>query len=295
MGTRDFGFQHDHAEHRYLFLDAQLVESLGRKNPTYKFMIPFREDIAVGPWVNLYTVVYPDFLDACLDRSRGILVDPAHGALPAKCVSVRESLSVNKRDGVDVEVEFVRAPAEGDVLEDPGAQIRTLEGARDSAGAFDREIRKLPFVQKAPPKPTISPLDAVSSVANQAEVAVNKITAAFADAAFRVEKASASLESLKDASVQPAIQQAARLRDALLAFEYRVDPTGAHVLRRISTASDMTVSALASKLGIALQDLVRLNPWLARSPFVKAGSDLRVLASAIKPANARTSSAARSR
>ena len=83
MQVRDFGFQHDQAQHRYLFLDAQLIESLGRKNPTYKYIIPFREDIAKGPWANLFTQVYPDFLDACQDSSRGVLVDPAHGALPA--------------------------------------------------------------------------------------------------------------------------------------------------------------------------------------------------------------------
>ena len=293
MGTRDFGFQHDQAQHRYLFINAQLIESLGRKNPTYKFVIPFREDIAVGPWKNLYTVVYPDFLDACLDSSRGVLVDPAHGALPAKCVSLREMMSVDKRDGVDVEAEFIRSPAEGDLLEDPGATIRTLEGARGMAGAFDRDIAKIPFKQKAPPKPTISPLDAVSAVANQVEVAVNKVTASIADAAFRVEKASASLDSLKDATVQPAIQQAARLRAALLALEDRTDPTGVRPLRKISNRSDTTISALSRKLGMSIQDLVRLNPWLARTPLVKAGADIRVFADTIKPANARSASATR--
>jgi prophage DNA circulation protein len=293
MGTRDFGFQHEQAEHRYLFINAQLVESIGRKNPTYKFVIPFREDIAVGPWVNLYTRVYPDFLDACQDPSRGVLVDPAHGALPAKCVSLREMMSVEKRDGVDVEAEFIRAPNENDIVEDLGTQIRTLEGARGMAGALDREIAKIPFRQQAPPEPTINPLDAVSAVANQAEVAVTKITSAFADAAFRVEKASASLESLHDAIVQPAIQQSARLRDALIGFEERTDPTGTRPLRKITTASDMTVSALARKLSMLLNDLVRLNPWLARTPFVQAGSDIRVFADTISPANARTSSAPR--
>jgi hypothetical protein len=291
MHVRDFGFQHDQAQHRYLFLDAQLIESLGRKNPTYKYVIPFREDIAKGPWKNLFTTVYPDFLDACLDRSRGVLVDPAHGALPAKCVSLRETLDVSRRDGVDVEAEFIRAPREGDIVEDLGAQIRTLEGAQASAGALDREIAKIPFTQQAPPKPTINPLDAVSAVTNQAEVAVNKVTAAFADAAFRVEKASASLDALRDPGMQPAIQQAARLRAALLAFEDRTDPTGTRPLRKLSTTTDTTVSALARKLGMSVAELVRLNPVLARSPLVRAGTDIRVFADTIKPANARTSAA----
>jgi prophage DNA circulation protein len=287
MGVRDFGFQHEHAEHRFVFRDQTLIESLGRKNPTYKFSIPFREDIAKGPWFNLYTKVYPDFLDACQDRTRGILVDPAHGALPAKCVSFRESLAVGKRDGVDVEVEFIRAPNEGDRIEDLGTHIRTLEGARGSAGAFDRQIKKIPFKQYVPPEPTINPLDAVSAVTSQVEVSASKVSASFADAAFRVEKATASIERLKDPQNQPALQQAARLRSALLKFEEETDPLGVQPLRRISTKSDQTVSAAARKLGMSIQDLVRLNPWLARTPLVRAGSDLRVFASALKPANAR--------
>jgi hypothetical protein len=294
MSTRDYGFTHEQAEKRFLFVAAQIVETIGRKNPTYKYVIPFREDIAKGPWKNLYTQVYPDFLDACLDQSRGVLVDPAHGALPAKCVSLREILSVNKRDGVDVEVEFIYSPAEGDVLQDPGATIRTLEGAQASAGALDRAVAKVPFNQQTPPEPTISPLDAVSAVTTQVSVARNKIAAAFADAAFRVEKASASIDKLKDPTNQPIIQQAARLRDALIGFEDRADPTGVHPLRRVTTASDLTVSALASKLGMSLDDLVRLNPWLARSPFVPSGTQIRVFASTIKPANARSTSASRS-
>lgn len=287
MGTRDFGFQHAHAEHRYLFRDNELIESLGRKNPTYKYVIPFREDIAVGPWKNLFTSVYPDFLDACQDRTRGALVDPAHGALPAKCVSLREMLDVHKRDGVDVEVEFIRAPAEGDLIEDLGTQIRTLEGAQASAGAFDKAVAKIPFTQKAPPEPTISPLDAISAVTSQVSAAASKVTASLADAAFRVEKASAGIDSLKDATLQPALQQAARLRDALIGLEERTDPTGVRPLKKLSTKSDQTVSALATKLGMSIQDLVRLNPFLARTPLVQAGTDIRVFGDTIKPANGR--------
>jgi prophage DNA circulation protein len=287
MGTRDFGFQHEQAEHRYIFKDVQLIESLGRKNQTYKYVIPFREDIALGPWANLFTSVYPDFLDACQNRERGVLVDPAHGALPAKCVSFREILTVDRRDGVDVEVEFIHSPTEDDVVQDRGTVIRTLEGARGMAGAFDREIAKIPFTQEASPRPTISPLDAISAVTSQVEVGLNKVSASFADAAFRVEKATASIERLKDPTNQPALQQAARLRNALISLEETTDPTCVRPLGRISVATDKTISAVAAKLGMTIQELVRLNPFLARTPLVRAGTQLRVFSDAIRPANAR--------
>lgn len=287
MGTRDFGFQQAQTEHKFIFRDEALIESLGRQNPTYRYRIPFRENIARGPWENLFVSVYPDFLDACLDRSRGVLVDPAHGGLPAKCVSLSETLDVTKRDGVDVEVEFIRAPAETDHLTDLGTVIRTLEGARGMAGALDRQIAKVPFNQAEPPKPTISPLDAVSAVAGQLETGVNRVSAAFADAAFRVEKASTSIDRLKDPGAQPVLQQAARLRAALLDLEERVDPVGARPLRRLTTTVDYTVSSLAARTGMTIQELVRLNPTLARTPFVRAGTDLRVFADTTKPKNGR--------
>jgi hypothetical protein len=295
MGTRDFGFQHAQTEHKFLFRDFDLIESLGRKNPTYKYVIPFREDIAKGPWANLFTLVYPQFLAACQDGTRGELVDPAHGALPAKCVSLREILTVDRRDGVDVEAEFVHAPAESDSDRGMAKGIHTLEGARGMAGTFDREIKKLTdkdalgrdIRQLAPPKPTISPLDAISAVTSQVEVGLNKITASLADASFRVEKSTASIERLKDPTNQPALQQAARLRNALISLEETTDPTGVRPLGRISVATDKTISAVAAKLGMSIQELVRLNPFLARTPLVRAGTDLRVFADAIRPANAR--------
>lgn len=288
MHQRDFGFEHAQAEHRYLFLDAQLVESLGRKNPTYKYIIPFREDIARGPWKNLLTSVYPDFLDACQDRTRGVLVDPLHGALPAKCVSLRETLDVGRRDGVDVEVQFIRAPTEDDIVEDLGTQIRTLEGARDSAGAFDQQIAKIPFPQRIPPAPTINPLDTISSIANQVEVSANKVTAALGDTAFRLEKTTASLKALGDPTVQPAIQQAARLKNALLNLNARSSAQPSRPVREVTSTSSQTVASIAKKTGMSVGELVSLNPQFARSPLVPSGTKVRVFADTIKPSNAHT-------
>jgi hypothetical protein len=286
MHVRDFGFEHEQSLKKFLFLDAQIVESLGRKNPTYKYIIPFREDIAKGPWKNLFTSVYPDFLDACQDRTRGVLVDPAHGALPAKCVSLRETLDVGRRDGVDVEVQFIRAPTEDDIVEDLGTQIRTLEGARDSAGAFDAAIAKIPSLQKAPPAPTINALDTISSIANQVEVSADQVTAAFADSAFRLEKTTASLKALGDPTVQPLLQQAARLKNALLNLNARSSATPHRPVRELTATSNQTVSAIAKKTGMSVKDLVALNPWMARSPLVASGRKVRVFADSIKPSNA---------
>lgn len=280
--SRDYGFQQEHGETRFLFKDVSLIESLGKKNPTWRYTIPFREDIARGPWKNLYTVVYPKFLAACEDRTRDLLIDPVHGGKPAKCVSLRETLTAGRRDGIDVEVEFIHSPPE-----EPEQAVRvakTIQGAIGQAGALDQAVKNINRDrQLPPPEAKNSPLDALSSVTDQISIGVNKVTAAFADAAFRVEKSVNSLENLKDTSVAPTILQAKRLQFAILDLEEKNDPTGTRPLRKLTLGADYTVAALSMRLGMTIQELVRLNPFLARTPLVKAGTELRVTAETVKP------------
>lgn len=282
VASRDYGFQQEQSETKFIFRDLALIESLGKKNPTWRYTIPFREDIARGPWVNMFVSVYPRFLAACEDRTRGELIDPVHGFKPVKCVSLRETLTPARRDGIDVEVEFIEAPPEK-----PETAVRvpkTLQGATGMAGAFDKALAKVNRqFQKPPPEPKNSVLDAISSVTDQISVGVGKVTATFADAAFRVEKSVTSLENLKSASVAPTLLQAKRLEAAILDLESKNDPTGTKPLGHLTTTVDYTVAALSMRLGMQIQELIRLNPFLARTPLVKAGTDLRVTATVLSP------------
>jgi hypothetical protein len=285
LTAREYGFQHEQAQHRFIFRDDQLIESLGRNNPTWRYTIPFREDVTGAGWEHLFVGVYPDFLAACQDRSRGVLTDPVHGSQPAKCVSLRELVDVNKRDGIDVEVEFIFAPAENDFSSSNlGTQIRTLQGAKDFALRFDTEVAKIDWKQTLPPEPTINPLDLPAAFGDQLSVASGQISAAFGDAALRAERSADAIDKLKNPSLEPQRQQARRLREALLAIEDKTDPTGQRPLRKVTTTSGRTASALASLLKMSLRDLYRLNPALARpenQPFVRAGIEVRVFADSL--------------
>lgn len=289
--NRDYGFRQEQASHRYIFRDDQLIESLGRDNPTYRYTIPFREDITGGGWANLFTVVYPDFLAACQDRSRGVLTDPVHNSLPAKCVSLREILDVNRRDGIDVEAEFIFAPRETDSRQNLGTLISTLEGAKAFALRFDTEVAAIPFPIQEIPEPTINPLDIPAAFGDQVDVASNQVSAAFGDSALRAERAGEAIDRLKNPSLRPQAQQARRLQEALLAIEDKTDPTGTRPLRKVTTAGNKTASALAKLLNIPLKELIRLNPALARpenQPMVRAGFQIRVFADTLSaPANGR--------
>jgi hypothetical protein len=289
VSQREFGFTQEQAAHRFIFRDNELIESLGRRNPTWRYTIPFREDITIGGWEHLFVDVYPDFLAACQDRSRGVLTDPVHGSKPAKCVSLREILDVNKRDGIDVEVEFIYAPRETDFSQDLGSVIRTLQGYASYARRFDNElaaavgtardaagnVRSLQDLQ--PAGPVMSPLDAISAVGGQVLLAQSKVDAALADSAFRLEKSVETLDRLQNPSFASTRTQARRLQAAALDLEERVDVTGARPLARIQTTEDIAVAALAKKLGVTLEQLLSWNHWMSKSPMVKANSNVRVL------------------
>lgn len=260
-----------------MFQDNELVEALGRQSPTYSYTIPFREDIVAGRWKNLFTEVYPEFLEACLDHTSGVLEDPVHGSVLVKCVSLRETVDVNRRDGVDVQAEFVLAPEFEDIQGDLGTQIRTLQGASDQAGLFDREAKKVDWHQEEPPEPTQDIFDTISSATNQIEAIGNKLTAGLADVAFRMEKATASIDRLKNPKLAPLRAQARRVQIASLDLQEKAQeppkPT-----RVLETAADITLLALAGVHGLALRDFLLLNPVLASYRLVPRGTKVKVFA-----------------
>jgi hypothetical protein len=300
VSARDYGFQQDQAKHRYVFKDNQLIESLGRENPTWRYTIPFREDVTIGGWFNLFVNVYPDFLAACQDRSRGVITDPFHGSRPAKCVSLREIMDVNRRDGLDVEVEFIYAPSETDFENNLGTFIRTLQGYASYARRFDNELAAAVGTARDaagntrnlrdfnPPEPTVSPLDAISAVGGQVLLVQGKVDAALADSAFRLEKSVQTIDRINNPNLASTRQQARRLQGAALDLEDRLDVTGTKPLRKMTTGANITVAALAGKLGVSLELLLKWNPALRRSPLVKVNTEIRVSAETLaKSSNAR--------
>jgi len=288
MGTREFGFQHEQERTRFLFRDEQLVDALGRENPTYRYVIPFREDIALGPFKNLFTVVYPDFLAACEDRTDGDLYDPVHGLVNAKCVSLQETVDVTRRDGVDVEATFVKSPKEGQDAASVGAALAlsTIEGAVAAQGALDREAAKLspealerlaelnPGTELA----EVDPLSALTGAINQIELAGNKAAAGLGNIAFKAKRLDDAIGRLSDPKQQSLRRNARNLELAARSLK-NLTPAGASAKRRVVRThivrADIGKLALIGSLRNTPQEFLQLNPLAARQPVIR--KDSRVL------------------
>lgn len=272
-GTRDAGFRHDDASHKFTYRDNEFVESLGARGWTFSYTIPMRQDIARGPYRNLYTATLPQFVAACRDREPGELIDPELGVFRAKPTSVTSTIDVTKRDGTDLRVEFVHAPE----FEDIALEIVGTLGAdalATQAGLLDEASALVDWEQEEPPEPALDPLTAIDSVGRQLEYNANKVSNKLDDTAFRLERLENTLDRLENPQLWPHRRSARRLRAATL----RAKARGSDPLRRVVVVTQRyasTVAAIASEAGMTVQELIRLNPNIAGQPLIAAGVAVR--------------------
>lgn len=281
----EFGFSQDQESHRFIFRDEQLIESLGLTNPTYRYMIPFREDIARGPHKNLFTQVWPQFLAAALDRTKGILLDPFNGPVQCKLASLAATGEPNRRDGIDVEANFVTAPDEDFNRTELGTQLSSIQGAEGMQHALDQNLsssdlddatkKKLADLNKEASPATLNPLQFATGAVNQVEVAGNKIAAQFGQVAIQAQTLDDGVRRLLRPDLAPIRSNARMLQ--LAALDLAKAPLGGNAsrnkpIRLYVVQNDIGALSLAAKLGMSSQDLVKLNPTIARDTTVSAGS-----------------------
>lgn len=269
-GARDFGFQQAQANHRFIFRDQELIESLGRQNPTFRYTIPFREGVRKPPWQNLFVEVYPRFLEACVDRSAGDLVDPVHGTFRAKCMSLRETLTTDATDGVDVVAEFVYAPAEGDTDPVQFAQLaKTLDGLAGTGVVFGAAVGDISDEQRelvdSLNQPSERPEKSITGIARQGAGFVqqtkNRTRAQLNKVSSDMEVTRSEIEQAKDPELEPLRRDASRftLASKNLA-ETAGDPTTP--TETVETTIAIGRIAFAVSKDVTLDVLLELNPQL---------------------------------
>lgn len=284
QGTRDFGFQQDQAQHRFIFRDEQLIESLGRQNPTLRYSIPFYEGIRQFGWKALFTSVYPSFLAACLDRSAGELVDPVHGTLRAKCVSFAEGLDVGRQDGVGVQVEFISAP-EDSATDAQVSQFSliagSLEGLKATAVVFgaavngltDEQKREIAAWRQESTRGEISILQAGRAVLGSVQQYKDRTRAEIANATYQMEQARADLEQTVDPEFEPLRRDLGRMATAgrrLVAVE------SDQPFRRVRVPNEIGRLAFATSRRVPIETLLAMNPWLTDRQTIPAGSTVNI-------------------
>jgi hypothetical protein len=277
-GVRSASFQHENAQHKFLYRDGEIVEAVGARNWTFSYTLPMRQDIAKGPYKNLYSVVLPQLVEAMRDRSPGELVDPELGLFMCRPTSLTSDLDVTKRDGTDLRVEFVHSPE----LEQVDLEVVGFLDAgslSSEAGLLDGEVALVNWQQEEPPEPSADIFGAIDGIGRQIEFAGNRLSNKLDDAAFRLEKIEKTIDRLEDPKTWGIKRSSRRLREATLRLKER----GNDPVRKIITITRDyagSISEIAADSGMTLDELLRMNPGLASSPQVPIGASVRVFAKA---------------
>lgn len=275
-GVRTATFSHAEARHTFLYRDNEIVESTGARNWTFSYTFPMRQDISAGPYKNLYSVILPQLVAACRDRTAGELVDPELGLFMCKPTQLTSEIDVTKRDGSDLRVEFIHSPE----LEEVDLEVVGFLDAGSLAsegGALDEQIALVDWGQEEPPEPSADIFSAIDGIGRQFEHAGNQLSNKLDDAAFRLEKIEATVDRLENPKVWPLKRSSRRLREAVL----RIKNRGNDPVRRIITVTqnyEKSISEVAAEHGMGVGELLALNPTIARAPRVAINASVRVFA-----------------
>lgn len=280
-GQRDHGFSHDSEKHRYLFRDQQLIESLGRQNPFFRYKIPFFDTVRPPEESRpLFREVYPEFYAACLDRSPGELVDPIHGAIQCKLVALQETADIAHLSGVYVTAEFVAAPDEPDDSTSNFQNIaRSLPRLEQQARQLDSEIRDLTpsqmeyvraFRQQSS-RGDLNIISAIRATVSSVSRARDQLYGMLAGAANQLEYVRSDIENALDPQLEVLRRDAGRLALGALDASRQQGNT-----RIVTVEQPIGRVAFAAKYGIDLDELIAWNPILSSLITIPKGTQIRV-------------------
>lgn len=276
---RSVRFSHESTNHSFQYRDGELVERKGVKNWILSYAIPFRQDIAKGPYKDLFTTELLTFIFACRDKSPGTLRDPVLGTMRAVCSTYEEETDVQKRDGTDVRVEFEFSPPQSDVdLEIIQGGLSGLSGISSQAGALDADVKyawDIDKIQIPSPDPSSDPLSAINGVGRQVINQGNKLSAALDNVAYKAEQIEATNALLENPRTFQLARSSRRLQTAALKAKDTIANPERRIIR-VTTAYAKSISRIAADSGMTVQDLLKLNPTIAGRPIVPAGVTISI-------------------
>jgi len=268
VSGRNVSFAHDVVDQKIQYRNGYPVEITGAQNIRFRYTVPADENLVRGGFPNFFTKTLPELMEAIYDTSSGILSDPIKGVFTCKPVQYDERLEARLRSGVSVDIEFTQHV---EPTEDTELELSSLPSAESQAGILDQEVIASDLYEGPPDTLAVDPFKQIAGYGQQLVFAGNKIAAQLDRAAAGAESIERAAEALEDPGRTGIIHSARRLRLACLQLRLRGTTPG-KTLRRVKKNSDMTLSALASELGMTLDDFLKINPALATDPIVKSGT-----------------------
>ena len=273
---RSARFAHEGADHQVIYRNGVAVEMTGAGAWVYTYTLAFREGITNGPYGGLFsqglTTFIRDFHD---DKDPGELYDPVYGLKTCVPQSWDEQTDINRRDGVDIRVDFKEhSPIAGADTDTPA----TLDSLQSDAQRLDEEIKRVDWpIQENAEQATANPLAVASGIIQQGNYAVSKTKASVHETAMRMNEVEESAGEAEDNGVPGAglvRQDARRARRRALLVAEAPPRDSAQALCQVVYDTPKDIFALARDAGMAMDDFLKFNAGLSRDILVPPGTPI---------------------
>jgi hypothetical protein len=271
--------------HKFVDRDGAHIEGTGRAPLEITARVPMLNGLAKGPNEQWQSILYPyvrdNLLQACADKSSGTLQHPEIGALTCKCQTMEWDLDAAIRSGVWVELSWIETDDTGVDLDNDLSIPSPAAGIQAAGKALDGQLAALPkglFPQGlALPSVTFSNLVfAIRGVVDQTTLLQKKYAGQIDNALYNVQSLEDSVNRAGNSNALnwPIIQSCERMKAALY-DQKAAQLAKARAQGLFTVAKDMTLAALAGAIPTDLGSLLTLNPRLAQTPLVPAGTIAR--------------------
>lgn len=272
--TRELFLQHGNIRHPISFGKGEKIQPGSTKNLVFTYTVPMRENLAVAGYPDLFTQGLPRLLRDCINQEPGPLVDPIHGKFVAVPETYRETADPDKRDGVDVQLEFIQQPPLSELsAEKPLPTARTVAiGTSNLAAATAAKNASNDAYAGA-----LAAAGEADEAAQQAQTATRApdLVQNMETISRALEDYETEIERLEDPTNYPMVRESRRLRLATYDVGRRVSSPGKTWQAKV-TAHETTVGELAAAHAMPVAALIEKNPKLAKSPRVKRGTAVTV-------------------
>jgi DNA circularisation protein N-terminus len=273
-----FAFDQDQVQHKYPDRDAGFIEATGRNPASYSFTAPFRNGIAGSSL--LYPVKWRLMAAAMADRSLGVLYHPELGKVNVKPKSQRTDWDPNRRDGVDMALEFVEASSTEDELSDLLGGSSPLGACVAAARDLEGAVGDISPVPTYPDSLSPSPLDVLKKLSGaiaQFKLGIGNLGALVDSYLDGVQQLRGEIESLGNPTSYKALGALDRLFSALLSVQTEAGKKGKPITQAY-VANDSNVASVSAAFGMKVDEFVALNPSAARGTQVLKGTQILVYA-----------------
>lgn len=279
----------DLAIHKFIDRDGAHVEGTGRAPLQISARIPFLNGLERGPhelWAApLYPTTWRKFIEACADKTSGVLQHPELGPLTCKVENVRTVWSAHVRSGVHVDVTWIETDDTKDDLQSALADSSPLAGLQGFAADIDIQFKQLKKDPRKgfPPDLGMSFTDMVNqikAVIDYPSLLQHQLAGAIDNVLWNAQRLTQSIENLGTASgtlAWPLVDSCQRIQSAAYAVKQTLLTKGQSIKIYI-TQQDGTLSSVANTLGAAIGDIVTLNPSLMAVPIIVQGTRVRYYA-----------------